>query len=950
MVVRIGRDDSNSKHTVCSKTTTNSDTSGVTTTTKITIDLTPSPTDEKTYLEPVYPRPMKMESSFLRVNSPFLRVKSPSLRVKSPTANTKSSSLQSNSPFDNNHLLSSQHVSNGKACLNEESTHNGESFFNLNTSCNVTSAFKVKSTINYTKIPSQEVMHRKYSPIYKTDSPSPYMNSSPSTYKNSSPSMCPDGSSTQENDSPIHFRSTSLILNTFKSESQFNRYNLERFVKIPQQLEVLRKLYEDVHSDSEADKEVQNFMCRLEPYGKEAEEDNNSVISGSWSKMRAFKNFNQQFNGNPRPLDSNIHALAEKGIFTYNNKETLTTFSLNISSVSVPELTKLHSPPTKSNDHSCTNFSPKENYRNQSDMKLNKQKYSPVILRKSYPIANKVVLKTATYSENLSSPSLVAFKNEKNSVKSQEIEVPKHIETEITNTIKEIESQILDEEQQLDKKLFNRNLSPSRMQLKSPCKEVLRQPKKSEMAYFGVQVSPQLPKKIFENNINKSLGRFGEKPDLLKFSLNEEELVREKLLDKRVREENIVEGGKKGPDEKNARRKILMNDENFKEERVYGKEENKYIRKERIFIKEGKISLKGEKEVIKGENVIKDEIESHKSEEKSPVREKRSPIRTERSLRGEDRKKEKITTKEGNFKLRREKSLIKDENKKDRSPGRKERSPERKEKSLLREVRSSKEIRTKEIKTSKKEEPRSINETSNIRKANKMLVEPIYQNVDSIQKHKSKSRTKREFDTSILDELTKAADQIMQAVNDYAVEEAQNRLDKENEEKINNKEPLDTISETKSWKHVKNNITNTRFDKTQTKLKPTSSTSSIESITRDCRKFNQSRPASGPTKSSIERQKKKVTGSETSSSIRATTKARRLQRASSREALLQSHGSSSEDLGISSEVPLRKPRLVRRTKVSQLNMTNGLELKKPVGTSTPLKKKEEGYRNKISER
>lgn len=83
-----------------------------------------------------------------------------------------------------------------------------------------------------------------------------------------------------------------------------------------------------------------------------------------------------------------------------------------------------------------------------------------------------------------------------------------------------------------------------------------------------------------------------------------------------------------------------------------------------------------------------------------------------------------------------------------------------------------------------------------------------------------------------------------------------------------------------------------------------------------------------------EKPRKKVSSSEHSS----TTKARRLQRASSREALLQSHGSSSEDLPAHIEAPVRKPRLIKKTKTSQLTLTSGIELKKPVRKSREEKK------------
>lgn len=174
-MVRIGRDDSNSKHTVCSKTTTNRDNCNTTTTTKITIDLTPSPTNEdKNTAEPLFQR--------------------------------------------------------------------------------------------FSRPPSHS------------------------------------------------FKSTSLILSTIKTDSNVIT---DKTQKIPQQLEALRKLYEDVQSDSEADKEVQSLMSKTESYVNKAD-DASSVLSGSWSKMHSFKNINQYFNKTAGKISkariSALHAHVEKGI------------------------------------------------------------------------------------------------------------------------------------------------------------------------------------------------------------------------------------------------------------------------------------------------------------------------------------------------------------------------------------------------------------------------------------------------------------------------------------------------------------------------------------------------------------------------------------------------------------------------------------------------------------
>lgn len=214
--------------------------------------------------------------------------------------------------------------------------------------------------------------------------------------------------------------------------------------------------------------------------------------------------------------------------------------------------------------------------------------------------------------------------------------------------------------------------------------------------------------------------------------------------------------------------------------------------------------------------------------------------------------------------------------------------------------------------------------------------EPIYENLKD-----PKGRYNREFDSSILDELTKAADQILQAVNGYTDEENHNRYSTDDEDMKKNirNEKLETISETKSWKQQQAQRTKSKPPNTRTKLKHTSSTSSVESLSRRRVASSSVERKSTATRSTLEHQKKKTEKSD-SSTIKANTKARRLQRASSREALLQSHGSSSEDLTANVEAPVRKPRLIKKTKSMQLTVTNGLELKKPTNSGTNRRKEE----------
>lgn len=194
----------------------------------------------------------------------------------------------------------------------------------------------------------------------------------------------------------------------------------------------------------------------------------------------------------------------------------------------------------------------------------------------------------------------------------------------------------------------------------------------------------------------------------------------------------------------------------------------------------------------------------------------------------------------------------------------------------------------------------------------------IYENVDNVinvsKKKMTVSKTKREFDSNILEELTRAADQILEAVNEYANEDIQSKFgtDEDDRRKTHYKNSLDTISETKSWKQNKLNHTPSAQNHIpKTKIKQTSSNSSVE------REVKRVTAVQKSTLSADQKIKRKTIGSD-NGTAKANTKARRLQRASSREALLQSHESSSEDLSIAIPVPVRKPRTTRKVKSSQL--------------------------------
>ncbi|KAJ8982115.1 hypothetical protein NQ317_002841 [Molorchus minor] len=501
------------------------------------------------------------------------------------------------------------------------------------------------------------------------------------------------------------FKSTSLILNTIKDKTQAKQFNDKTGYsenKIPHQLEALKKLYEDVHSDSDADKEVQQLMSKIaEDEISKIEDDNSSVVSGSWSKMRAYKNvenfsrmkIKQEITGR---RDLKTSAKLEKGTRQKYATERLNEGQTNI-----------------------------EVSRNSSSRYTNPSNYSPIALRKAIPVI-RPDLKSAVTTEKLSSPSLVG----------------RNYGSEFKNSV--------------DRKLQAKHIHDS---------IVLRQPRKSEMTYFGVKLSPKPVKKISQAVIRKENNKLSEKPDL-------------------------IQHYKKSP---------------------------------------------------------------------SPIKKIKSP------------------------------------------------SP----------------IRTTKNAATSKTKPRQKSPDNT-----KIHSGPIYENLKE-----AKGRYTREFDSSILDELTKAADQILQAVNGYTDEDPHARLstDEESKKRI---EPLDTISETKSWKQQKAKAANTKPPNTKTRLKHTSSTSSVESITCSRRHTSVERKPA-PARTAPERKKKSEKGE--SSVAKANTKARRLQRASSREALLQSHGSSSEDLAANVEMPIRKPRLIKKTKGVQLTVSNGFDIKKMPSSATGKK-------------
>ncbi|XP_044753638.1 uncharacterized protein LOC123313034 isoform X2 [Coccinella septempunctata] len=488
------------------------------------------------------------------------------------------------------------------------------------------------------------------------------------------------------------FKSTSLILNTIKSQNEPEKLEKVPY-RIPQQLEALKRLYEDENSDSDADKEVQLLTSRIAERQKLEEDAHSSVVSGSWSRMRAYKNVLEKTN-------------QKKSSDTSSSKRSLAQIEKDSKLRQQTEATNRSEEPIK------------------IKAEIKNRKYSPIVLRKHPIVIKTAELKSANTSTKLSSPLLVgrSSNNIENKVKTR----PHDIRTAKADA----ESKPVHDFNTIEENNQNGFVSNEK---------ILRQPKKSEMAYFGVPISSQVDKTTCENHI--------------------------------------------------------------------------------------------------------------------------------------------------------------------------------------------KEIRTSTNKTSslKREQVHSARTDS-----------PIYQNISPTQNEESKENSK--FDSCILEELTKAADEILQAVKDYSEEES--RKQKELEE---TKTELSTITENKTWKQETKVKSIERPCKS--KLRNASSNSSLETSPKDSKPTHR---YISNTKASADKIKTRTSSSE-SSGLKASTRARRLQRASSREALLQSHGSSSEDLA-TNEVPVRKPRLVRKTKTTQLTVTNGMEMARKGTIATNAKKKVETTKAKTEER
>lgn len=255
----------------------------------------------------------------------------------------------------------------------------------------------------------------------------------------------------------------------------------------------------------------------------------------------------------------------------------------------------------------------------------------------------------------------------------------------------------------------------------------------------------------------------------------------------------------------------------------------------------------------------------------------------------------------------------------------------------------------------------------------KMVTSPVYENLKMVAAEPTKKSNGQnlitdtvETESAILEELTRAADQILQAVNGYTDEESYRASSDEPDDEIlkdgrrrrvnrcgqvqRPSASLGTITEAPSSKkqqetgnstselhsHKSNNSARKSQRLTKTRPCPTSSTSSVESFIRENSRV-QTRPLLKQEGSGGvgECNRGKVASSSISSTaIKSSSRtARLLQRASSRELLLQTYASSSEDVASGVEVGSnRKPVVPRRTRTH--NSSNS----KTDPTKTNLKK------------
>lgn len=217
-------------------------------------------------------------------------------------------------------------------------------------------------------------------------------------------------------------------------------------------------------------------------------------------------------------------------------------------------------------------------------------------------------------------------------------------------------------------------------------------------------------------------------------------------------------------------------------------------------------------------------------------------------------------------------------------------------------------VRRQDMKKETKITERSFR-VNGVRSSQKRTESPIYQNRDMYAEIRD-ANDNTETESTILEELTKAADQILLAVNGYTDDDSY-RASSEDEyrkKRERTSQPLCTISE------LPNKKTNTKTNKQSVGvIKSTRSTD----LRREYHSSSKNRIVKTASNSSLEssltQDVKPLLTPEDRSKRRA---ARLLQRASSRELLFQTAASSSEDIGSGSDTgSLRTKRVYRRSRL-----------------------------------
>jgi hypothetical protein len=290
---------------------------------------------------------------------------------------------------------------------------------------------------------------------------------------------------------------------------------------------------------------------------------------------------------------------------------------------------------------------------------------------------------------------------------------------------------------------------------------------------------------------------------------------------------------------------------------------------------------------------------------------------------------------------------------------------------------SKEEKRRSKMKSTEHDKSLSPSETVHSHRGlpgSKVAVSPVYENLKMLAIEPSVNSNSQnmvtdavETESAILEELTRAADQILQAVNGYTDEESykassdepDDDMVKDGRKRRGNRcgkvrrpsASLGTITEAPSSKKQQETGNSTSAScshksigggrkshqrLTKTHLHPTSSTSSVESLTREIPQVQTRALLKQKGTSRINNcNKSKVASSSTSSTaIKPNCRTvRLLQRASSRELLLQTYASSSEDVASGVEgCNDRKPVVPRRTRTHSTNNN------KTEHTKTDLKK------------